>query len=691
MGFKSFFIYASILMISICSSSSWAGSKVSINFRNTDINAVIETVAKLTGKNFLVSPKVKGRVTIISSTDLDAKDLYEVFLSILTMYGFATIENKGLIKIVPIKAARESASDVQKVNAYTRVTRVIKLQYIEANQLISTLRPLVSPYAQIAALRNANSILVHDTHVNVRRIAKLVSQIDTIEPKEFTIMSLEYADAQTISKMVKTLYSSNKRSAALAIEVDLRTNKLIIAANKKVIESIKALIKKLDKPIKDQGNIEIVYLKYAKAKTIAPLIEKVLTSSAFAAIDQRSNANKKSSKKNKSMVKAYEEMNSLLISSSPASLQAIKNIVRKLDIPRAQVQIEAIIAEVGEENEIDFGLDTGYYDVDSNAALGSSVIDKSGILKDGLQSLITNIISPTSSPSLGAGLTLPLGNVATTDTGAATSGWVSLLRALETNSNSNILSTPSIITLDNEQATIVVGQTRYIEIGSTIVDGVTTYNTEAQDLGIKLIVKPQLNNGDAILLEIEYEDSSIAAGDQQNTANRSIKTKVLTKNGQLIVLGGLMKETQVESETKVPWLGDIPILGWFFKSVYTTTVKKNLLVFIRPTILASDTIASSISYGKYNALRREQLIVSDNNAFNSDLAPILEDLGLSEIDIAGEIAALQKAGHATTGKNTTPEAQTLPKKQEWQELHELHNQRINELKQDVQSEMQKAQ
>ena len=403
-------------------------NKISINFRNTDINLVIEAVAKLTNKNFLVSPKVKGKVTILSSSDLEADNLYEVFLSILDMYGYATIEHQGLTKIVPIKQARQSASNSIIKNDYSRVTRVMKLKYVKASQVISILRPLVSSYAQIAALRNGNSVIVHDTQINVNRIQNLISQVDTIEAKEFTILPIKYADANDIANIIKRFYSDSD-GVSLVVEVNKRVNSLIIAANKKVVASVLDLIDKIDKPVINQGGIEIFYLQYAKAKVITPIIEQILRTPFFLSIDQKSNANK-SSQKNGNIVKPYEAMNALIISGSTESLKAIKNIIRKLDIPRAQVLIEAIIVEVEVDKSSEIGADIVAHK--SDTLLGGTSVDPNGV--------VNGLLAGTAT-SLPAGASLAFGKLtSSTDK----TGWLGLLRALNTNNKTNVFSTRSL-------------------------------------------------------------------------------------------------------------------------------------------------------------------------------------------------------------------------------------------------------
>ena len=623
------------LSLNICAAKD---DTISINFRDTDISLVIEAVAKLTNKNFLVSPKVKGNVTIVSSANLESDNLYEVFLSILDVYGYSTIEGQGLTKIVPIKQARQSASNDRMQNDYSRVTRVMKLKYVKASEVISILRPLVSPYAQIAALRNGNSVIVHDTEINVNRIQSIVKQVDTIQAKDFTILPIEYADANDIANVIKSFYSNHK-DISLLVEVDKRVNSLVIVADKKVVASILDLINKLDKPVANQGGIEIVYLQYAKAKDITPIIEKILGTPFFLSINQKSSANK-SSKTKRDIVKPYEAMNALIISGSAESIKAIKNIIRKLDIPRAQVLIEAIIVEVEVDKVNEIGVDVVAHKADE--LLGGTSVDPNGI--------VNGLLAGTAT-SLPAGASMAFGEITSS---ADKTGWLGLLRALNTNNKTNVLATPSIITLDNETATIVVGENISVITGTTTTSGIQTTNTERKDVGTKLTVTPQVNRGSAIVLDIEQEASSVKEGDGGAFKTKSITTKVLAKNQQLIVLGGLINEEQEEQESVIPFFGDLPLIGWMFRYVKTSTAKKSLVLFLRPTIIADDTIASSISHGKYNSIRAKQLMMKESNSFGQDVAPLLDSLGLSKAEIERHVSQL-----STTDSNDTKNSEDL--------------------------------
>jgi len=614
--------------------------ELTMNMKDADIEALISTVAEVTGRNFVIDPRVKGKVTVISSTPMDEQQVYQVFLSILKVHGFAAVETGGIIKIVPDTNAK--ADNVGTVTAGSPgtgdefVTRVIEVKNVPAAQLVPILRPLVPQQGHLAAYAPSNMLVVSDRAANVERLASIIRRIDLDSSAEIDILPLEYASATEVVRIINRLEPDTKKADAAGsyprLVADERTNSVLLSGDKAARLHLRTIITHLDTPLESEGNTHVVYLRYANAVDLMAVLEGV---SNNITVDQRGGKPARagqaaSSRGEEVSIQADENMNALVITASPAMFRSLQSVIRQLDIRRAQVLVEAIIAEVSSDQTNELGVqwrstgdltrnNTGFAGFNSAAA-----------------PVPINTEIETSNPLavLGNGLSIGFidGLLGTNlNIGA-------LVNALATDGDTNILSTPSLVTLDNEEAEIIVGQNVPFVTGSFTSTGASDSATnpfqtiERQDVGITLRIKPQINEGDSVKLEIFQEVSSVGprgeASDIQ-TNKRSIKTSVIVKDGQMLVLGGLMEDDLNESIQKVPLLGDIPLLGNLFRTRKTTLGKTSLMVFLHPVILRDAATEGAISSGKYNYLRARQL---DRHARGVNLMPGEEQPLLPELD-----------------------------------------------------------
>ncbi len=581
--------------------------EVTLNFSDADLVAVINSVSQITGKNFIIDPRVKGKVTVVSSKPLNKSEVYSVFLSVLQVHGFATVPTKNAIKIIPDATAKQSAAPFTNRRSTPEdqlITRVLKINFINSAQLVPILRPLVAQQGHLAAYSATNVLIVSDRASNIRRIERIIAEMDQESDSDIEIIKLKHAFAAEVVRLLSSLNLARPDQKAAAgivkFSADERTNSILLSGEKANRLKYRAIIADIDSPVESSGNTHVVYLRYAEAKNIADILSNV-GKEVIKAEAKNSGSGKTNAGPASVFIQADETSNALVISAPASVYPSLRAVIQQLDIRRAQVHIEAIIAEVSLDTSKELGvqwlIDGGGGD---NPVL-STQFSSSGSTIAG----VANGVIPD-------GLALGLGQIS--DSGLS---FVTLIRALSGDSETNLLSTPSIVTLDNQEAEIVVGQNVPFVTGETSttgssVDVTNPFRTiERQDVGVSLKVKPQINEGDTITMAIEQEVSNIsgsATGAVDIVTNkRSIKTTVQLEDGELLVLGGLIDENVVNSEQKVPGLGDIPILGALFRTSKTTRVKQNLLVFIRSTIIKDPNKARQLSQRKYNFLRDEQL------------------------------------------------------------------------------------
>ncbi len=625
-------------------------NEITLNLKDADIRALISTVSKFTGKNFIIDPRIKAKVTVVSANTMSQDEVYEVFLSILQVHGFAAVTTGSVIKIIPEVNAKQGTVPLtvgkHDPSGDTLITKIIRMDHVPAAQLVPILRPLVPQQGHLAAYAPTNSLIITDHAGNIQRLMKIIAGVDRPESDELEVIQLKHASAKELVRIVNSLYqkTGGAKNAAKKINMaaDERTNSILMTGEPSARLKARATIMQLDTPLEDGGNTHVIYLKYANAENLVKILTGIQSSVAKAPTFRGPAAAKTAARTapsafaQKADIQADEDTNALIITADPNTLKSLKSVIRQLDIRRAQVLIEAIIAEItaGKNREIGVGMAIdGSPSTDQNIPLGISNFGGMGNILAAAGGLITD---PSSVLSPG----LTLGAATTSSSGVR---YALLLRALATDDASNILSTPSIVTLDNEEAEIIVGENvpfitgSFTNAGSS--DPTNPFQTiERQDVGLTLKVTPQVNEGDTIKLDLEQETSSVIPGSEVTgitTRKRSIKTSVLVDDGGILVLGGLIQETVSEGESKVPLLGDIPLLGALFRSTSSSKSKQNLMVFLRPSILRDDTDAAYITNEKYNYLRSQQLHFEDEPLeLLDDSSTILEPLKPEAIDKA---------------------------------------------------------
>jgi general secretion pathway protein D len=616
-----------LLVLSMCVTSAvsfsvYAAETTTLNFKGADIQAVISTVAQATGKNFIIDPRVKGKVTLISNRPMGKGEIYKVFLSILEVHGFTAIPSGAAIKIVPDADAKHSslpsASSRRPGKGDEAVTRVIEVEHVAAAQLVPILRPLVPPQGHLAAYPQSNVLIISDRASNIKRLINIIKRIDQPSSGEIEIIRLEHAAASDLVRVLTSLQQASKKGAKTnkpLLVADERTNSILIGGDRSNRLRLRAIITHLDTPSEVTGDTHVIYLRYAKAKDLVPVLTGV------------GDAKKKVGGKSKAPaaasnlafnIQADESTNALVITASPTIFRSLRSVISQLDIRRAQVMVEAIIAEVSSDRAAELGVQWLFDGSLSDRPVGAINFGGSG-------TSISSVAAATAAAGGGVGAALSaIGPGTTLGFGKFTSNtfnFAGLITALEGDGQTNVLSTPNLVTLDNQEAEIFVGQELSIPSGSFSSTGGTTsavnpFTTfERKQVGIRLKVKPQINEGDAIRLDIEQTVDGISAGAAGTgdivTSERSIKTTVLVDDGKLLVLGGLMKDDLVETEQKVPILGDIPLLGMLFRYKSVKKVKTNLMVFLRPTILRTKTDNLNLTRSKYNFIRSKQLLLDE--------------------------------------------------------------------------------
>ncbi len=621
------------LGLALSCGAAWAES-MTLNLKDADINTVIATISEMTGKNFIVDPRVKGKVTVISAQPMEAEDIYQVFLAVLNVHGFATIPGKNVTKIVPEVNAKQDAIPTiigrNHLEGGQFVTQVIAVNNVAAAQLVPILRPLLPQEAHLAAYAPTNVLIASATKANIERIVGLVKRIDLSSETEAELIPLRHASAAEIERILNSLQQAGgaKGVAAPGDEVkiiaDSRTNSVILSGDKSKRHQLKKIIKQLDTSLESNGNTRVIYLRYAKASDLA----NVLNGVGKSIVEDKGGAKAKAAGASGTQlnIQADESTNALVINAPPDVIRDLESVIRQLDVRRAQVMVKAVIAEVGTDTAMELGIQWGVDGSANSSPVG--LVDFNNTIS-GLAQASQGLSAP---PSLN-GLTVAAG-----DFSSNAFNFAGLLRALGGDSNNNIISTPSLMTLDNEEAEIVVGQTVPFLTGSyTSTGGGSTpenpfQTIQREDVGLSLKIKPQINEGDAIRMEILQEVSSISlssvSASDLITNKRSVKTTVMVDDGQVLVLGGLIEDQLVESEQKVPLLGDIPLLGWFFRYQSNKKMKKDLMVFIHPKILRDSKHGSAMASEKYNYMRAMQMQIREDGLrlMDDDLTPVLPEM-----------------------------------------------------------------
>ncbi len=640
------------------------GAEVTLNLKEADISTLITTVSEVTGKNFVVDPKVKGKVTVISASPMDASAVYATFLSVLAVNGFAAIPAGASIKIVPDTNARSeggAAVDRGGLAGDELVTRVFDIHNGSAAQLVAILRPLVAPSGQLAAYASGNSLIVSDRAANVERLRKLIEQMDRSGDRDVELVALDNASADEVVRVLGGLTQQARQAdpgaAQPAAIADTRSNSVLISGDGAERDKLRGLIRQLDQPGSNSGDTQVVYLKYADAEDLAPILTgnaqparssaasggssmfggssgSSSSASSFGSSSRSSGAAAagaassaptayNGSGANADLrVIAERNTNSLVITAPPKTMQQLRKVIAQLDIRRAQVLVEAIVAEVSASKSSDLGVDWLAYNPHAVAAAGilnsstSSALSTaaSALSSSSSSSISTSTLAAAAASAVGSGGTLLLG---TTSSNGSLYG--ALVKALLSDADTNILSLPSLVTLDNEEARIEVGQSvpeltgSYASTGTTSTSGtVNPFQTiDRQDIGLKLGITPSIGEGNSIRMKLEFENSTIASGTAGTssliTNKRTVSNTVSVEGGQILVIGGLIDDQLNDSVTRIPGLSDIPWLGRLFQSRSVSRSKRNLMIFLHPQILRERGESDYFTRRKYEDTRQAQI------------------------------------------------------------------------------------
>lgn len=621
---RSKYLYPGLLLILMLSilplATGLAAGKATLTFKGTDILEVIEAVSKVTGKNFVIDPRVKGKVTILSARSMESKEIYQVFLTVLEVHGFSVIPAGSVYRIIPSANAKQGAVRTQ-TKGKTRpssetITRVFHVDNVPATQLVPILRPLLPQHAHMAAYQPTNSLIISDRADNIHRLEKIIRSIDQPSRAEVEVVTLKHASAAEVMRILTSIekgQAAGKAASGPAFVADERTNSILLAGDTAWRSRIRSLIGQLDKPLGiETGNTHVLYLRYAKAEDLA----KVLTGVSQAESKVGDKAKKPVGGGNAS-VQADAGTNSLVITAPPEQMRTLQAVVKKLDVPRAQVMVEAIIAEISDDKVRELGVQWLF-----DGTSGGTNVPTGGINFGAGNSLLD-----LAGGNVGSGLALAFGSTSL----------AGILQAFSGDSGINILSTPSILTLDNEEAEISVGEERPFVTGSYTGAGGTTptnpFTTVTREqVGLTLKVTPQINEGSAIRLQIDQEISSIIPGSESAngpaTSKRTIKTTVQVEDGKLLVLGGLIDDQVQEVEQRVPGLGSIPILGALFRYKKSVKTKRNLMIFLKPSILRDSLQSTILTSEKYNYIRIQELAAREemDSLLSRSDAPVLPDM-----------------------------------------------------------------
>ena len=605
-----------------------------VNLKDTDIQELIKFVADATGTTIVVDPAVKGKVKVVSSKPISRDELYDLFLSILDVHGYTAVRSGGVVRVIQSKDARSSAVSVRDDGIGTGndeyVTEVIRLDNISAAKLIPVLRPLVPQQAHMAAYAPSNAIIISDVGANIDRIRDIIQRMDRSAVQQTDIVKLRYAVAEDIVRMLDLLNKSEAKQSGgsepeMLLVADSRTNSVLVNGDELERARIGLLIEHLDTPLQQSGNVKVIYLEYARASEIADVLTRVMQN--ISRLDTPEGGKPARNTSNTSTIEADDGTNSLIITADTDEMAALEAVIQRLDIRRAQVLVEAIIVEMQLIDGQDLGLQWLF--ANQSGFYGSNINNSANNRARG----IADAVFPPGNGETPTPLSddeFDIGDLAgaLASTPGLSMGWGSIdddlsmtviLNALKEQTNANILSTPSILTLDNQEAYITVGQNVPFVTGSFTNTGSggdgaqNPFQTiERENVGITLTVTPQVNEGDTVVLDIEQEVSSLTGlsliASDLITNERKIATRIMASNNKIVVLGGLIKDDVQDASQKIPILGDIPYLGRLFRTDAVQVTKTNLMVFIRPTIIRDDRELDGASAEKYQYIRDQQTL-----------------------------------------------------------------------------------
>ncbi|MCC2617053.1 type II secretion system secretin GspD [Aestuariibacter halophilus] len=629
-----------------------SATEYSPNFKNTEITEFINIVGKNLNRTIIVDPNVRGKISVRSYDLLNEEQYYQFFLNVLQVYDYAVVEMpNGILKIVRSKDAKTSNIPVVEGTPFDgdeMITRVVPVYNVPVRELAPILRQLNDQAAggNVVSHDPSNVMMLTGRAAVVNRLVEIIERVDQAGDEEIDIVKLKYASAGEMVRIIESINKSQGKQPTGKSEpravADDRTNSVIVSGDQKARQRLVTLISRMDQELETNGNTRVIFLNYAKAEDLVKVLQGV--SASIQAEEKGAGNNARRSASRDVNIDAHEDSNALVITAEPDMMRSLEEVIRQLDVRRAQVQVEAIIVEVFEGDGTQLGVQWasesggGQQFTNGNIGIGSlgvalreaedREVNRTTVTANG--EVVTSTETIEGNLSSLAGL---LGSLNGFMVGVVEDGWGAVVQAVSNDTNSNILATPHLTTMDNEEAFFIVGQEVPIITGSTASNANSNpfQTVDRKEVGTKLKVTPQINEGDAVQLLIEQEVSSVSGATSVDIAinKREIKTTVIVDDGGTIVLGGLIDEDVQESVSKVPLLGDIPILGHLFKSTTTNKRKRNLMVFIRPTIVRDGVTMNKISQRKYNFIRAQQL---KRAADGIPLMPLSESPVLPEWD-----------------------------------------------------------
>lgn len=670
-----------------------------INLRDADLTAFINEVADITGKNFAVDPRVRGNVTVISNKALNKNEVYDLFLGVLNVNGVVAVPSGNTIRLVPDSNVKNSGvpyDPSRNARGDQVVTRVIWLENTNPNDLIPALRPLMPQFAHLAAIQGTNALIVSDRANNIIQLETLIRNLDGTGQNDIEAVNLQSSQAEEVIALLETMSSTGSSKdlsgSRVRIVADARTNRILIKGDTGTRKRIRQMVEMLDVPSADRlGGLKVFKLKYASAKSLAEILQGLVTGQAVNSTTDSNtsqnnniagtlnnsnssnsgsggstistpaiNLNNSSNQSNKNSITSFNgngvsiiadnSQNALVVKAEPQLMREIESAIQQLDMRREQVLIEAAIIEVAGNDADQLGVQWALGDLSSGVGLinfsnvGANLTSlASGYLTGGAAGLGAALAGNKN----GVGSSLVLGDYREGSDGSRKL-YGALIQALKSNTKSNLLSTPSIVTLDNEEAYIVVGQNVPFVTGSVSTTGgnVNPYTSvERKDVGVTLKVIPHVGEGGTVRLEVEQEVSAVAAdrGQAQDlvTSKRAIKTSVLAEHGQTVVLGGLISDNSMHSRESLPGLGSIPGIGRLFRSDNKSNEKRNLLVFIHPTIIGDNADVRRLAQQRYDRLYSLQLAMDKDGSF-SKLPDQVEDVYQQRLPLTSPIKTAEK-------------------------------------------------
>ena len=599
------FFKKSLLVTTLCSFFVvQAQESFILNYEDVDIKKVTQDIANFSKKTIILDPRVKGKVTIFSNSSLSSDEVWDVYLRTIQVNGFSALNDENFVRIVPENEATRDQNSGESGGEF--ITRVIELKNRSSVELLPLIKPIAGRQANVSSIASINSLLIVDRKSNVERITEVVQSLDEDNTASVTIVDLKNLSSVEAVRILEKLKSQNNPTINNFVAISFSSsNSVIVSANSITTNIIKETLQQLDADAISEGSVAVIYLKYANAEEVSAIVSSI--ASRFI-----------SSESEKPIVTYHAPTNSVVVSSDESNIATIKNLISKLDIRRAQVLVEAIVVELSETAARSLGVETIFAGAEDGEipigitrfqnGTGPDLLGLTGsAIESGNNANFSNIAANSLLNS--QGIIAGIGKISEDD-----DSMIAIINAIDADKNSNILTTTSLLAMDNEEASTVIGQEIPITTGESLGSNNTNpfRTTSREEVGIKLSVKPQINEGNSVILEIKQEVSGVAGpltGTTDLITNkRTIETTVLVDNNQIIVLGGLVDEDIQEDIQRVPVLGSIPVLGKLFQSSSESKVKKNLMVFLRPKILVDSESVSQISTEKYNFIKAEQLL-----------------------------------------------------------------------------------